>query len=226
MASPEENQKARDYLHRHVKPNTKDIEASVYNALADAYVAGKFVSADSLLESITTGTLDGESIEDYWNTWAPGNVEASDLLKDKGFQALLRAAGISVKGISDTTLDQMGTLLAEGADRGDSIDTIAGSLLDLIDNPDRAYLIANTEINRAVSDSSLDTFREMGLTQWEWLVSDGACPECQEMADSGPIDLSDDADQPPLHPGCRCAVSPLSALSESNVDDSEDQTLD
>lgn len=225
MPTPEENQQARDFLRDNLDPNLEGIEASVRNALADAYIAGKLVAADSLSTTVAQ-VLSSDDPESYWDNWKPGNIEASQLLSDGGFQKLLKDAGKIIRGIADTSLDQMGTILSQGAARGNSVDQIANAMQSVLGNPTRAYIIANTELNRAVSESSLQAFDEMGLSQWEWLVSDGACPECQAMADTGPFDVGGSADQPPLHPGCRCAVSPVGSFSQSNVDSSEEQTLD
>lgn len=210
-SAADESAGAREWLHASVRPNTSALEAAIADARADGYASGALALAAeedvAALGVLATGEAEYGSIKQYWDDWKPGDVRASELLDNGGFKSLLDDAGVTVQGIADTTLDRMGTLLADGAAKGLSVDELADQLHSLVNDPNRAYSIANTELARATSAATADTFEENGIEQWEWLVSDGACDECEAEADSGPRSLGDD--QPPLHPSCRCAMTPV-----------------
>jgi hypothetical protein len=196
---------ARNWLHKHLKTDTAALADVLADKQADGYASAALaLAAEGAKTPLPAAEL--YDLDEYWSNWKPGDVGASDLLQDGGFQSLLEAQDVTIQGIAETTLDRMGTLLAQGAARGDSVDTIAGSLYDLLDDPQRAYSIADTELARAVSQSSADTFAANGIDEWDWLVSDGCCDECSSEEDANPHGLGDD--QPPLHPMCRCAMSP------------------
>jgi SPP1 gp7 family putative phage head morphogenesis protein len=67
--------------------------------------------------------------------------------------------------------------------------------------------VAVTETARAMTQASLDAYQANGVDQWNWILSDGACPVCEAQRDDNPHELNDTA--PPIHPNCRCAVSPI-----------------
>lgn len=190
-------QDARDFLHKHVKPSPAALVQAVLNVQKDGFTTA--------VAAIT------QTDAEFWDTWVPGDEAASDLLDNGGLRTLLDAVELTIKGMTDTTLDRMGTLLAEGAARGDSVDTIARALGDIVDDPKRAYQIADTELARAMSAATTDVMRGNGTETMDWLVSDGCCDECREGEADSPHPLSD-ADLIPAHPGCRCAWAPNSSL--------------
>lgn len=156
-----------------------------------------------------------------WSQWTPGDhaaaAELAGLDGGAGLQALLDSAGVMIKSIQDTRLEQLAGVLADGARAGDSVDAIAGKISDLLDDPTRAELIANTELARAVTTSTLDTYRQNGIDQFNVLVY-GPCPVCEDQEAANPHDLDEDA--PPYHPGCRCAAAPVtSSSSESSTEE-------
>ena len=58
--------------------------------------------------------------------------------------------------------------------------------------------------------ASLDTYEQDGIEKVDMLVAD-PCPECENLKDSEPDGGFDLADAPdiPVHPNCRCALSPV-----------------
>lgn len=79
----------------------------------------------------------------------------------------------------------------------------------------RADNIARTEILDALNTGQeaawLDAQSEGLLSDHatkEVILSEDACPECEDIADEGPIPIEDDfsEDGPPFHPQCRCTV--------------------
>lgn len=213
---------ARAFIQANVEPDTAALEDAIAQLVADAYASGSLALAqqqgvDPL--PIVATAYGPASLASYWDSWTPGSADAAALLDDGGLADLLAQAGITIQDIAGTTLDRLGTLLANGAAAGDSVETISRSLMDLLDDPVRAMTIANTEVARAVSTASLDTYAENGIEQWDWVLSPGACDECEDMESDNPHDLSDD--HPPLHPNCRCAAAPVlpEALAGQSLDD-------
>ncbi len=78
----------------------------------------------------------------------------------------------------------------------------------------RSELIARTETANALSQSSLDTMKDMGIEGKEWITAgdDLVSDDCAANEDQGVIPanqaFSGGTMAPPQHPDCRCAVSP------------------
>lgn len=84
-----------------------------------------------------------------------------------------------------------------------------------------AERIARTETSRVLNQASLNTYRQAGLNKVRWLDSTEAikgstikkalvCNECREVAThNGGIYGIDEVPQIPLHPHCRCTVTPV-----------------
>ena len=52
-------------------------------------------------------------------------------------------------------------------------------------------MVANAEVARVTVASELDSYREAGAEQVEYLVAD-PCDECQEKLDASPIDIGEE----------------------------------
>lgn len=122
---------------------------------------------------------------------------------------MLDQAEITVKGITDTNLDRIGQALANGIARGDSVDTIAQAIGDMVggETNQRAEMIARTEVSRAMAQATVDTYTQNGIEEVDLLVMD-PCPECELIAEDNPHPLAD-APKVPIHPNCRCALGPV-----------------
>lgn len=118
--------------------------------------------------------------------------------------------------IDQATRDELQRIIAKGLE--DNIGK--GEIEDLIENslafsPERAALIANTEIGTANSQGALDGYksaRDIGINiKKVWVADEDPCIECQENDDAGPIDLDDTFpsgdDSPLAHPGCECVLT-------------------
>lgn len=119
--------------------------------------------------------------------------------------------------IDDATRDLIRRTIVEGLEDNVGADRIAEMIEDLGFSEERAELIARTEIARANSDASLESYRgarDIGINvKKEWLLGDNPCEICQGNADAGAIDVDDEFpsgdDGSPAHPRCECAVSPV-----------------
>lgn len=147
-----------------------------------------------------------------WDSWTPGDELSALILKPtKAFRRLLERQGITLKELSNTTLRDIGNALGEAIALGLSPTQAATLINRSIADPSRALTIAITESNRAISYATISRYQEAGLSEMEWLTSD-PCDECEmndgEVVPIGGVFPSGDT-QPPVHPHCRCALSPV-----------------
>lgn len=187
----------------------------------DAYLAGAHAAAAALAEAGLAatvaagfGALDAKV---NWEDWQPGWGQAADELAGsaggRGLDVLLSQAQVTIRGIEGTTLDRLAALLAEGVESGASVDTISDDIEAFVGSSVRADMIAITEVARAMTVATLDTYQANGLTQWNWLTTPGACPECAAEESANPHPLSDAG--PPAHPRCRCVAAPVVDIPSS-----------
>lgn len=211
----------------HLQLDTTELEDVVRECWGEAYLAG-YHAGDLMLAgagvSPTSAPWDDGAIAAAaptpdstidWGAWTPGsNATAAQLIADdpsSGLAALLHKAAITIDGIQGTLLQDLSNVLAGAADAGASVSETAKRISDLIGDPVRAERIANTELARAMTSATLDTYATNGVRQKEWILSEGACPLCEENAEDGSIDIDEDFTNgdPPAHPGCVCAVGPV-----------------
>jgi HK97 family phage portal protein len=184
---------ARQVLSGAIQPST--LEQVLTNAWADAYNVGA-MAAKVQMGQIPTG----------WDAWKPGMTDANQITA-LGWKETLQEAGISLKGITDTTVNRLAYRIADGVNAGDPSDVIGGALDDILGDPLRSELIAHTETARMLTNAAMDQYALFGVKQWDLVTSAGACPTCQSLEDQNPHDVGD-GKQPPVHPRCRCAASP------------------
>jgi 8-oxo-dGTP pyrophosphatase MutT (NUDIX family) len=151
-----------------------------------------------------------------WDTWQPGNAAAADLARDGGLQDLLDRAGITIQSVIDNSTTRLGNAIADGLASGDSADTIAGSISDLVSS--NAYTVAVTESARATSAASMETYDANGIEQWDWDAEPNACPECDDNASNGPYDVGSGPTQP-AHTSCRCDYQPVTGYENAAIGD-------
>lgn len=120
--------------------------------------------------------------------------------------------------IDQGTRDRLRLVIAAGLASNDGLDAITQRIeQDFAFSPERADLIARTEISRANEQAKLDGWRDIAShgvrVRKSWLtVGDDRVDEdiCGPNEDEGPIDLDEDFqsgdDAPPGHPNCRCVL--------------------
>lgn len=158
-----------------------------------------------------------------WASWEPGDVEAAFQIAGPGLRDLLASQEVQIKSITSSRLEELGNLLADFisspvAVRPElpeplppqySVTQLADALEGVLDNPDMAMMVAQTEVARASSAAAQEVYRSMGIGQVE--VSTAAdrrvCPKCAaaEAAGARPMGTY----SVPLHPMCRCALIPV-----------------
>lgn len=187
--------------------NTTANDKALMQALEQVYGSGWAYGTTDTAQQL------GASLADPWANWQAGNQAAAALVDaPKGLQALLDKAGVTIDGINATTLDRLGTQLANSLAQGLGAEQTANNLLNVLNDPARAMVIARTETARAICDSNVSNYRDNGVTQMQWLTAD-PCPICEEN-DGEIVDIGDafpsGDDYPPAHPNCVCDVAPVS----------------
>lgn len=197
---------------------------------ADAYLTGSYAGGVQLANWLTSGSGIADQVDvPDWSAWVPGDAQAALAASDGGLRSLLDNSGITIHSILDGLLDQMGNQIADGLAHGMSPDQIAGSIVDLLNIQSRATMIAQTETARAQIAGAANVYGLNGVNQWDLVTADNPCEECIAIAENNPYDLHDFEDMPPVHPYCRCSMTPvLESITESPVvtEETESQGTD
>jgi HK97 family phage portal protein len=120
-----------------------------------------------------------------------------------------------VRGVADTTKDEIRQLVGQATQEGWSPADLASAIRahGVTASATRAHLIAVTETASAYSAGSVLAYQESGVVQGkQWIITDDACPICAPLADKiVALDESfaDGIDYPGAHPACRCAIVPV-----------------
>ena len=208
---------ARDWAKIFLKPHSTE---KLFNALgriyADAYILGEDVTnyelagAVGIQKALPSRAKLQRARKINWNKWTPGNRAAAALVDPpESLRRLLQSRSIVIQGITNTTLNRIGTALAEGLERGATRQDVADDISYIIGDDSRAITIAGTEMSRAVVQASKDLYAESGVEKIQYLVAD-PCDECQENYDASPIDIGEQFPNgdPPVHPNCMCDIAP------------------
>ena len=255
--APITTSEARTWVMLHANARTNDLSKALTNLYAEAYVLGQDIGLSAIAKATINKAPTLKEMQRgmgiNWSTWKPGNRAAAALVNPKGgLQKLMASRGVTIDGITRTTYDRIGTQLAYALQRGLAPSSIAGQVTSLIgapspertayliqqgyqavngvmQDPERALIIAQTEMSRAVSVASRELYQESGVELVEWLTAD-PCDECQENEDVSPIGIDETFPtgdtEPPAHPNCVCDLSPY-VVDTSNIgEDALALTLD
>lgn len=206
-----------------------DVQAR-FTDLAEKYAAAKAAAdQDSGQWFETEAGRDWRSafvsllVDHYKQVW---NVRGAGILADLGIEGsfdlanpdaikVLEELGLSrVTGMTDTTIDLLRTVLADGIDKGLHPSDIARLLRERIADmsKERAETIARTETAFAYSYAALETYKRNGVERKIWLTAedDKVDPPCNDYEARGSIPIDEafggDDQHPPAHPRCRCAL--------------------
>ena len=161
----------------------------------DTYINFDSATSVKTLQSLYTVALD-----------AGANAEAktlgADAILGSRAQQLIQRAGVTIKGINDTTQNRIYTAIRDGVANGDANATITTAVNAIVNDPDRADIIATTETNRAYQLAAQDVAAGNGAIGFNWITDSDPCPECIELESANPHDISELV--PPDHPNCLC----------------------
>lgn len=229
------SEQMRQWAKTHIRTNNAPLMSALRIVYSEAYVLGEDIAMSSIakakINKAPTKQQLQRAIDINWSNWKPGNRPAAALVKpSRGLSTLLDRRGVVIQGLNQTSLDRIGTALARVLSKGETpqalrptiLEEIAGyreklakelniELDDIMEDSERALMIAQTEMSRAVSVANRELYEESGVELVEWLVAE-PCDICQENADASPIRI-DEAfpsgdTEPPAHPNCVCDIAP------------------
>jgi SPP1 gp7 family putative phage head morphogenesis protein len=110
-----------------------------------------------------------------------------------------------------TSQERTAARIASWVESGGTMKDLIESVSEVWSGP-RADVAAATEVTDLYSAGNLAAWDSSGLvTGYNFNTAEDRLvdPDCAEAADNGPYDLDDDEHRPPLHPNCRCWVTPV-----------------
>lgn len=159
---------------------------------------------DTVTSLVATGALAGENL--YGIPYGFSTLDEAVML------AARTRVGQLVSGVTTTTRDLIREVIAVSIAQGEGSVLAQERLMNVINNPVRAELIAHTESVNAYQ-TGLATYGEAtGAVSKTWDGLAGACKLCSPLIGET-IDLDetfdvngDDLMHPPAHPRCRCGL--------------------
>lgn len=243
----------RAWCRSHVTPDSKPLIAALQHLYVTSYTLGQDIAMSAIGKAKINKAPTMAQLKDAmginWDNWKPGNRAAANLLKPpRGLSDLMDRSGVTVQGLNRTSLDRIGTALANALAKGETPSAAVPTILeeiqgdrerlarqlgidvdDILDDSERALTIAQTEMSRAVAVASRELYEESGVELVEWLVAD-PCDLCQENADVSPIGIGDTFPsgdtEPPAHPNCVCDIAPYVVDTQNIGEDALSYILD
>ena len=127
------------------------------------------------------------------------------------FNRLNLDIGERIKGIEQTTLDQIREALTEGYLQGEGSEKIAKRIDQVFGTAQsvRAEVIAQTEMMWAYNKSTLHVYRQADMKKVKWYAARDkrTCTICAGL--DGNVYLIDEVPPCPYHPRCRCTLLPV-----------------
>jgi SPP1 gp7 family putative phage head morphogenesis protein len=198
------------------------LTAGIARPLAQTLAASGAGTAKVLVATLRSGGLKAAAEGDD----ETGDIEMSFDAGNPRAKAWIEQHALDlVNDISKTTRDDIRDLLDQAFDDSNTtldVDELTKQIAALIDDPERADLIARTETMRAANEGQLEAWdqaQEQGLLTGEelkeWITTpdDRLCPICEpldgvQVARDETFEVDgDQLDGPPAHPRCRCTVA-------------------
>jgi hypothetical protein len=207
-------EQARQWAKTNIRLDSEPLMTAFRTLYLESYLLGEDIAMNSIAKAKINKAPTKQQLQRAvginWDNWKAGNRAAALLVnKPRGLSTLLDSRGVTIQGINRTTLDRIGTRLANALAQG--LPPSEVDLSDFFDDSERALAIAQTEMSRAVATASRQLYEESGVELVEWIVAD-PCDLCQENADVSPIRIDDTFPsgdtEPPAHPNCVCDISP------------------
>jgi len=189
---------------------TEALASVLWRTWAEAYVLGEVAAGEWIQRTEALNKADDGYID--WSKWQPGDRAASLMLRrPQAFQKILDQTNASIRGMTKTSITDIGNALADSIDLGLDAERAAVLIGRHVASPARALTIAITEQNRVMSIATIQRYREAELEKMEWHVSD----PCDKCAQNAGVEVQigntfpSGATQPPAHPHCRCVLLPV-----------------
>jgi len=120
-----------------------------------------------------------------------------------------------VKGMDEESKRRIANVISQGIENKRGVPGISRDIRQAFGDMAkyRSDMIARTETANALSQSSLDAMRGMGVEGKEWVWGGSDCDICAENEAKGVISVNDifpsGHEAPPAHPNCTCAIAPV-----------------
>ena len=115
--------------------------------------------------------------------------------------------GAKIKGINDTTLEQLRVTLQDGIDLGEGVDDLAKRVRETFEEARgyRAEVIARTETISSFTEGNRQLYEEVGVKQLQFYTAadERTCEECF-LQHGNQYDIDEAQGMIPVHPQCRC----------------------
>ena len=139
--------------------------------------------------------------------------------EDKRIIKMLKNTDFSlIKTLSKRHISDAKQIMVEGLQRGLNQEEIINNLMRAVGNTEyNARRIIRTEITRTANISARKRYLDAGIMYWQWNTSidERVCEDCAplhgkvvKIGEAFSMFRSSAITQPPLHPFCRCGVSP------------------
>ena len=171
--------------------------AAMQSALIDATAEGQ-AAATALIANASGVTISWDLVA----ADAKAALEGNQVLQDQAGTWIAD----QIHGLGYQLAQKLAAMWDDGATRAE-MEAMIEALLGTTEN--NAGLLLDTMIGQALAAGALATYAAAGLEYADFITAgDGrVCPACALAEDQSPYLLAN-TPQPPLHPGCRCAVSP------------------
>jgi SPP1 gp7 family putative phage head morphogenesis protein len=202
--------RARAWVMLNVRVNMMALMGVLERVYAEGWVTGEAGADEALIKAREIKKAADDLID--WSKWQPGDEAAALLIRPtKAFERFLGSFGVTLKDLTNTTVNDIGNSIADALEQGLSANQAAKLIKRNVASSSRALTIAITEQNRAMSAATINRYKEMQIPEMEWEVSD-PCPKCAQNANQvvqigGTFNSGNT--QPPAHPNCRCALLPV-----------------
>jgi SPP1 gp7 family putative phage head morphogenesis protein len=182
--------------------------------------------------------LSGDPVD--WRGWTPADHAAARQIAGDGLQRLLADADIHIQSIAESRVSELADVLEQALASDvreieqyhkppgvysmqdvlparNSISDLTAKLENVLDNPSRAKMVAHTEMARAQSAATLESYEQTDVREKRWLTAEDAkvCVRCDANEAEGAVPsaqpFGSGAMAPPGHPMCRCALMPVVA---------------
>lgn len=219
---------AKAWAKVHIKVDNNELNKGLGILYAIGWIFGRDVATSAYAHArLNKAAPTDEALRGLlnidWSKWTPGNNPGALLASPPGgLKSLLQRRGLDLQGLTNTLLNRIGTHLADALMSGAS-DTMLGKMLEtVVGDPERALTIANTSMASAMSVSTRETYQEFGVAKMRWLALE-PCSTCSGNGAMGPVTpgeavfknvQGDNITEPPAHPNCRCALSPVIDLDQ------------
>lgn len=139
-------------------------------------------------------------------------IEVDWKLVNKPVLALARQRAASFGEMATaTSQERTAARIASWVESGGTMKDLIESVSEVWSGP-RADVAAATEVTDLYSAGNLAAWQESGVVEgYNFNTAEDPLvdQDCAQAAGDGPYDLDDDDHRPPLHPSCRCWITPV-----------------